>query len=126
MKTTFNHLIIAKNAFADLSHLRDLKAEVSFSLSEDIVEVEKQYRDYDEKLSELMKKYAEKDEAGNLVDYDGKYKISDREAFASERDDLMNEIIDVDMHEYTIDDFKDVKGISPLDFISLKRVGLIK
>ena len=98
-----------------------LPIKVSYWLKRALVDLMKEFAPFEESRVELIKKYAEKDEAGEWVEKEGQYVIPDREAFDEEYAELAEQEIEIKYEPLGIDRFEDAK-ISGVDLMKLGRL----
>jgi hypothetical protein len=79
-----------KFAFAVLKNRKKLEAQIEEDkdIFERILEPSEEYKEYEEKRIELCVLYSEKDEEGNAIIEDNKYKILDIDKFNNDLNDL--------------------------------------
>ena len=98
-----------------------LPIKVSYWLKRALVDLSKEFAPFEESRQDLIKKYAEKDEAGELIVEDGQYVIPDMEAFNREYAELAEQEIEIKYEPLGIDQFEDAK-ISGVDLMKLGRL----
>lgn len=82
--------------------------------------IKKEMSDFEDARLNLVKKYAIKDENGNFIIEDNRYKLTDNTAFETEFMELISTEIDIDFIPVSIDQLGDVK-VSPVVMIGLDK-----
>ena len=87
----------------------ELPAKVMYAVVKNKNKLKKIVEDFEEVRKSLIEKYAEKDENGEPVVEDNRYKIADQTAFAKEYSELLKEENEVDFHTIGIEALEDCK-----------------
>ena len=70
---------------------------------------------YENKRKELINKYGEKDENGELVIKDDGVKLTNHAAFVNEFNTLTMEDVDIEIKKISVDDLENVTSLTPSD-----------
>lgn len=108
-------LIESKDSLKKLNTAEGLPFKVAFSLAKDIKEIDEALTVYENKRKELINKYGEKDDNGELVIKDDSVKLTDRAAFVNEFNALAMEDVDIEIKKISVDDLKNVTSLTPSD-----------
>lgn len=91
---------------------KELKARLAWSVSKLLKAADKEISDFNEARMNLIKKYGEKDESGELItDEKGNCKITEGSvsAFSVELNELMNTEVEINANKILIDDIGDLE-----------------
>lgn len=91
---------------------KELKAKLAWSVSKLLKAADKEIQDFNETRMNLIKKYGEKDESGELItDEKGNCKIiaDNMNTFTTELNELMNADVEINANKILIDDIGDIE-----------------
>lgn len=91
---------------------KELKAKLAWSVSKLLKAADKEIQDFNETRMNLIKKYGEKDESGELItDEKGNCKIiaDNMNTFTAELNELMNADVEINTNKILIDDIGDIE-----------------
>ena len=91
---------------------KELKARLAWSVSKLLKAADKEISDFNDTRMNLIKKYGEKDESGELItDEKGNCKIiaDNMDAFTDELNELMNTDVEINANKILIDDIGDIE-----------------
>lgn len=82
---------------------RPLPIKASYAISKNINKLNKEIEVYESERMKLINKYAEKDDAGELIIEDGKYKINNINEFNKESNELLSFENELEIHMIDIE-----------------------
>lgn len=84
---------------------RKLPVKVSYAIGKNISKIESELKHYNKARKNILEKYCEKDEEGNLKIEDGNYVIKENEKENWNKDikDLDEIVVEIDAHTFNID-----------------------
>lgn len=108
-------LIESKDSLKKLNTAEGLPFKTALYIAKDIKEIDEVLQVYENKRKELINKYGEKDENGELVIKDDSVKLTDRAAFINEFNALAMEDVDIEIKKISVDDLENVTSLTPSD-----------
>jgi hypothetical protein len=90
-------LVESNDSLKKLNTAEGLPFKTALSIARDIKSIDEVLQVYGNKRKELINKYGEKDENGELVIKDDNVKLTDRAAFANEFNALAMEDVDIEI-----------------------------
>lgn len=125
MELTIKSLLNGKGALIELGNKKGLASVVAYRIAKNIKAIDNELETYEKTRVNLVKEYANKDEAGNPItkkDDNGNnmFDINNEnmKTLAEEIENLQNEIIDIELKKLTLEDI-DSAGLSPLEMSSI-------
>jgi hypothetical protein len=108
---------------------KNFKGSVSFKIGRLVRELDKELKLFEKERERLIKKYAEKDDNGNLIFTGKNVKILDTIQFNKEIEELLNNELNINAEKIDIEIFDDVE-ISPeqamiLEYIIKEKTPLV-
>lgn len=108
---------------------KNFKGSVSFQIGRLARELDKELKLFEKERENLIKKYAEKDENGNLIFIEKNVKILDTNAFNYEMQELLDSDLNINAEKIDIEVFEDIE-ISPeqamiLEYIIKEKTPLV-
>lgn len=121
MKVTGNEFLNMCDAFSRLI-TKEMNLNTACSIAKNIKEMDVIKRVIDEKRNSLVKEYAKKDSAGNIItNNDGSIKdMTDIGEFNSKMSDLLSQEIEIEITKISKSDLANI-SISPMDILSLEK-----
>ena len=116
-----NELLNATEALQNLSK-KELKARLALSISRILKNAEGEIQNFNENRMNLIKKYGEKDDKGELITTeDGNCKIPDEsiKEFSTELNDILDATIDINANKMTMEQLEDL-DFTPKDMAMLE------
>ena len=113
--------------FENLTELekKTLPIKVSLVVSRNIRKIKEAYNDIETKRMELVSRYGDKDENGEvIVNADGNVKISDPKDFIKEFDELMASELDITLEKITMDDLNKCEN-EKYDALTLEEISAL-
>ncbi|AIY83091.1 hypothetical protein U729_2617 [Clostridium baratii str. Sullivan] len=103
-KLTNKEIIEKVGMLGELSN-RKLPVKVSYAIGKNISKIESELKHYNKARKNILEKYCEKDEEGNLKIEDGNYVIKENEKENWNKDikDLDEIVVEIDTHTFNID-----------------------
>lgn len=108
-------LVESNGSLKKLNTAEGLPFKIALSIARDIKSIDEVLQVYENKRKELINKYGEKDENGELVIKDGNVKLTDRAAFVNEFNALAMEDVDIEIKKISVDDLENVTSLTPSD-----------
>lgn len=108
-------LVESNDSLKKLSTAEGLPFKTALSIARDIKEIDEVLQVYENKRKELVNKYGEKDENGELVIKDDNVKLTDRTAFVNEFNALAMEDVDIEIKKISVNDLENVTSLTPSD-----------
>jgi hypothetical protein len=108
-------LVESNDSLKKLNTAEGLPFKTALSIARDIKNIEEVLQVYENKRKELVNKYGEKDENGELVIKDDSVKLTDRAAFVNEFNALAMEDVDIEIKKISVDDLENVTSLTPSD-----------
>lgn len=108
-------LIESKDSLKKLNTAEGLPFKTALSIAKDIKEIDEVLQVYENKRRELINKYGEKDEKGELVTEGDNVKLTNRAAFTNEFNTLAMEDVDIEIKKISVDDLENVTSLTPSD-----------
>ena len=121
IKVKLSDLLNSTDTLSKLSQ-KDFKAKLAWSIARLLKSAEAEIQSFNETRMNLIKKYGEKDENGELITDDkGNCKINNEvvEAFSSELNELMNTEVEINANKIDIKLLEDV-DFTPSDMAVLE------
>ena len=121
IKVTIGELLNATEALQNLAK-KELKARLALSISRILKNAEGEIQNFNDTRMNLIKKYGEKDENGELITTeDGNCKIPEDVAteFSNELNSLLDETIEINANKMTLEQLENL-DFTPKDMVMLE------
>ena len=118
---TLREIVDSSDTMKKLSQ-KSLKGKTAYYVARLLREVDKELTLFNETRGNLIKKYGEKDEKGELkIDENGNCKFIPEkiEKFYSEMDDILNNIIELNANKIELKDLEDL-DFTPIEMVVLE------
>lgn len=112
MKLQLKTLAKARDALNKLANTEGLKGIIAYKIKRNISSINDVLNPYNETEKEIIRKYALKDDEGNIIQNDNdQLTITDIVAFSNEIEECQNEVFDIDINVIKFNELNDV-GLS--------------
>jgi len=121
IKVTIGELLNATEALQNLAK-KELKARLALSISRILKNAEGEIQNFNDTRMNLIKKYGEKDENGELITTeDGNCKIPEEgtKEFSNELNSLLEETIEINANKMTLEQLENL-DFTPKDMVMLE------
>ena len=108
-------LIESKDSLKKLNTAEGLSFKTALSIAKNIKEIDEVLQVYENKRKELINKYGEKDEKGELITEGDNVKLTNRAAFVNEFNALAMEDVDIEIKKISVDDLENVTSLTLSD-----------
>lgn len=108
-------IVESRESLKKLNTAEGLPFKTALSIAKSIKEIDEILQVYENKRKELINKYGEKDENGELVIKDDNVKLTNRTAFVNEFNTLAMEDVDIEIKKISVDDLENVTSLTPSD-----------
>lgn len=100
---------------------KEMPIKTSFKFSKAIKKLDEEAQLYDEKRSQLIQKFAQKNESGEIIQEEGKVTINNMPEFQKEITELNSIEVNLDIEKISINDLGDI-DISPKTLLMLDKI----
>lgn len=117
-----------QNIYMNLSGVgaKELPVKMSFVLSRNLKKLREVVQDIDAKRNELLNKYGEKDDKGELIVADnGSVKIPDADKFMAELNEVLNADVDITLDKVTEADIEKCDN-EKYDSLTVDEIGALE
>ena len=108
-------LVESKDSLRKLNTAEGLSFKTALSIAKNIKEIDEVLQVYENKRKELINKYGEKDEKGELITEGDNVKLTNRAAFVNEFNALAMEDVDIEIKKISVDDLENVTSLTLSD-----------
>mgnify|MGYP006989001954 CR=1 FL=1 len=121
IKVTLNDILNNNETFRGI-YEKPMSARTAFKVARLIRELEKENNTFDKSRIDIIMKYAERDEEGNVIEGNGQVQIAPEylDDFHNELNDLLNTEITVNAEKLSVEDFDNMQ-LTPKQILDLEK-----